>query len=284
MISKTGLIFLALTMLIIQPTMAEPKKPEWRSPEVEKIVKAQRQAILEEIKTLENHDWAGSYYQGDGLGSNITLELAPKSGFTYEWHGCVGLYDRNYGKLKWKGEQLQLQFVQKNEDQGYFGIAQNLIPISWGARQYLVSPEEMMAFINTVNQGREPRMRPHGRFLLRRGDELKRVAGLPTLPKKYRRYLLARPIHAKIISVGQPTSHSVGFGLMGKKVKVTIDAGAKQGVWEEMEFFSSGPQRIPGGTFRVTKVEDNRSEGIVELIIEGRPGPEVGWQLSTLAP
>jgi hypothetical protein len=284
MISKTGLIFLALTMLIIQPTMAEPKKPEWRSPAVEKIVKAQRQAILEEIKTLDHHEWAGSYYQGDGLGANITLELAPKTGFTYEWHGCLGLYDRNHGKVKRKGEQIKLQFVLKNEEDRHFGMAQDFIPISWGVRQYLVSPDDMMVFINTVNQGREPRMRPHGRFLLRRGDELKRVAGLPTLPKKYRRYLLARPIQAKIISVDQPTNRMGRFGPMGKEVKVTIDAGAKQGVWEEMEFFSSGPQRIPGGTFRVTKVEDNRSEGIVELIIEGRPGPEVGWQLSTLAP
>lgn len=284
MISKTGLIFLALTMLIIQPTMAEPKKPEWRSPEVEKIVKAKRQAILEEIKTLENHDWAGSYYQGDGLGSNITFEIAPKSGFVFEEHGCLGLYDRNYGKVKLKDGRIQLQYMQKVEGDEFRWLTSTLIPISWGKRRYLVPENRIVEFINKVNQGRMVKNKVLGWFLIHRGNDSTIVGGFPEIPEKYRQYLLPRPILATVLSVESSIGTLLRSEKKRKEFTVTIDAGEKQGVWVGMEFFVTGQRRFQGGAFRITKVDDNRSEGIVELIIEGRPGPEVGWQLSTLAP
>ena len=49
--------------------------------------------ISKEIETVGQHDWAGSYYKGDGLGENVSLILSPKNGYLFEWHGCMGLYD-----------------------------------------------------------------------------------------------------------------------------------------------------------------------------------------------
>ncbi len=56
-----------------------------------------RRAIQAEIKSLGKHAWAGEYYEGDGLGVGISLALAPQAGYAFEWYGCGGVYDRNFG-------------------------------------------------------------------------------------------------------------------------------------------------------------------------------------------
>jgi hypothetical protein len=70
-----------------------------RSERAEKTADALRQQVREEIKSLGHHVWAGEYYFGDGLGVNVSLILAPKFGYVFEWRGCLGLYDRNYGAV-----------------------------------------------------------------------------------------------------------------------------------------------------------------------------------------
>src|ERR1051325_7519917 len=49
--------------------------------------------IKAEIARLRDHEWAGEYYWGDGLGANVSLVVSPKSGFVFTWNGCMGLYD-----------------------------------------------------------------------------------------------------------------------------------------------------------------------------------------------
>src|SRR5262245_43325767 len=70
------------------------------SPGAEALAEAQRTAILAEVATLADHAWAGKYYAGDGMGENVSLALAPRAGFVFEWHGCLGLYDRNFGAVE----------------------------------------------------------------------------------------------------------------------------------------------------------------------------------------
>jgi hypothetical protein len=63
------------------------------SQDAERAVTLRRKKIQEDMATLEDHPWAGDYYEGDGTGVNVSLTLAPNSGFVFEWHGCGGLYD-----------------------------------------------------------------------------------------------------------------------------------------------------------------------------------------------
>src|SRR5579872_1531294 len=63
--------------------------------------------ILAEIETLKSHEWAGSYYYGDGLGVNVSLVLAPQNGFVFDWTGCLGLYDLNYGNIVEKDGRIK---------------------------------------------------------------------------------------------------------------------------------------------------------------------------------
>ncbi len=56
------------------------------------------------------HAWAGRYYEGDGLGSNTTIWVAPDSGCLAVYTGCLGLYGANWGKVEAHGLRLTLVF------------------------------------------------------------------------------------------------------------------------------------------------------------------------------
>ena len=106
-----------------------------RSDKAEETAAVYRKNIQAEITTLKEHEWAGEYYEGDGLGVNVSLILAPKSGFLFEWHGCMGLYDRNYGAVTSDKGKIRLTFTFPNKRKGFQGIAQGFTPIVWGERK-----------------------------------------------------------------------------------------------------------------------------------------------------
>lgn len=127
--------------------------------------------ITTELKTLQDHPWAGLYYEGDGRGENVSLMLAPTTGYLFEWHGCMGLYDRNFGRVAVKKGNLHLSFTFPNVREGFQGIADEFVPVSWGKRMYLIPADDMVGFCNDVNSGAEPRTRVYGKYLLREDDD-----------------------------------------------------------------------------------------------------------------
>src|SRR5262245_32032 len=86
-----------------------------QSATAERTANSMRDKIRAEVKSLGEHEWAGEYYAGDGLGVNTSLAIAPKSGYVFEWHGCLGLYDRNYGAVAWTNGRVRPSFTYKNE-------------------------------------------------------------------------------------------------------------------------------------------------------------------------
>ena len=198
------------------------------SQHAQRIAEGLRESIQNEIQTLGNHEWAGVYYHGDGLGVNVVLMLAPESGCLFEWHGCMGLYDRNFGSVTQNKDGLRLSLRLPNDHEGLGGIAEELIPVAWQGRRYLIPPDDFINFCNEVNDGLEPRKGVHGLHLLRRGDEQVEAEGLPTVPEKYRPYLLTDPIEAEIIRVGACTSDSDY-----KNTPVTLNRGKNVGLLKE---------------------------------------------------
>jgi hypothetical protein len=244
-----------------------------------------KHAVLVEIKKLPNHAWAGDYYAGDGTGVNRFLAIAPQAGFVFEWRGCLGMYDRNYGKAEEVDGTLNLEFTFKNERKGLRGVAPALVPVAWGERRYLVPTGEMIDLCNAVNQGTEPRDSKYGRFLLRVGDEKKKVRGLPEVPAEYKPYIVAKPITAKISSVGsiKTRTDSDLKEFRRREVDVTIDAGRQSGVFVGMELSVTNPSHVLDDV-TIAKVEETHSSGtIVQLFSkdDAEPLPEVGWQLSS---
>lgn len=145
---------------------------------------------------------AGSYYRGDGLGFNQTLDLAESGTFTYEWRGCLGVYDQAQGRVTRNGDEIVLVADGKKP-------VIRLLPARWGDRQYLVESGNMMGFVNEINQGAEPREGPHGAAYLRRDEWDLRVSGAPELPPSYTKAILERPIEGTVLRKASATAWEV---------------------------------------------------------------------------
>jgi len=239
-------------------------------------LEAKRALIQQELQTLKAHPWAGEYYYGDGLGVNVDLSLAPKSGFAFTWNGCLGLYDLNYGDVVETDGRIRLVLRLPNESEGFRGIAPEFIPVVWGERHYLISPEEVVKFANAINAGFEPRGGAGGRFLLRRDDVSKSVSGFPNLPPQYSEYLLKQPIEAEISSVKE--SRIEGSERITTAV---LNVGTAQGVRQGMEFWVYEPSAIYG-LAQITSVGSSYSEATIDQYEADKPRlPSPGWKLST---
>ena len=146
-----------------------------------------RERVREAIQMPPQAGWAGEYLEGDGLGENVVLSLAPSAGIAATWHGCMGLYGSNEGEVEERDDgSLLFHFNRPNGEiglptPGTFPSKVRLV--RWGARRYLLSDGQMMDFVNAMHRGWEPRSEPQGFFLLAKGDEKIQVSGLPELPK-----------------------------------------------------------------------------------------------------
>jgi len=146
-----------------------------------------RERVREAIQMPPQAAWAGEYLEGDGLGENVVLSLAPSAGIAATWHGCMGLYGSNEGEVEERDDgSLLFHFNRPNGEiglptPGTFPSKVRLV--RWGARRYLLSDGQMMDFVNAMHRGWEPRSEPQGFFLLTKGDEKIQVSGLPELPK-----------------------------------------------------------------------------------------------------
>jgi hypothetical protein len=278
---KTHLFFSVVVMVAVNVSCSGNDAK--MSTDAEKTAKQLQGRIASELKASPHHPWAGEYYAGDGLGVNMSLDLAPKSGFVFEWHGCMGLYDRNYGAVDSANGSLHLSFTFENKRQGFEGIAPDLIPVLWGDRRYLVPADDVIGFCNDVNEGSEPRNDMHGSYLLRSGDEKKRVSGLPTIPNEFQRYLVSKPIAADIIFVGAYKIRRSAADWEFKDTSVILNAGSINGLRPGMELLVVEPTNKVESV-RITKVEENQSEASMRQIGENEPGPKVGWRFSTRDP
>lgn len=239
---------------------------------------ARRIAIDGELRTLgPGHAWAGDYYYGDGLGANVYVHLAPQAGFVSWIAGCTGGGPRDFGDVVERDGKLELtsRVFRKPEDS--LCVGSRLALVNWGERRYLLEPEQMKAFCNEINAGREPRSSNWGNFLMRHEEVARPPTGKPELPREFMSMLLESPLRASIIAVGAarpctPTSK------LNRVCTVTVDVGTRDRAWEGMELYVVQPPL----NYRVTinKCTDSTSE--LECAF-GLPStePHVGWKLST---
>lgn len=232
-------------------------------------------------------DWAGLYYDGDGLGRNLVVRVTPQGGFIFTWTGCMGLYDLNYGPVEYRGGRVSMTFELPN-DPGRFGGPSSLLHVRWGERNYLLADEDLKPFVNAVNSGREPQkdcIPSCGSFFLRRGDDQKPVSGEPDLPAEYRRLLLDHPMVGRVVRVlDSEFEVDPDRSYAWRMTRVEIDLGRDNGVWEGMEFHAD-PNAYAGGGFEVVRIEGHTSVAVVRDLVEpdetGEPPIEPGMCIST---
>ncbi|MBI5093284.1 MAG: hypothetical protein HZB26_12695 [Candidatus Hydrogenedentes bacterium] len=221
-------------------------------------------SIRSEFAALQSHQWAGEYRNGNG-GS---FALAPETGFAFQVYGCLGLQYEIYGPVAYRNGRIRLTLEGGDlpGPTGFQLIANEFIPVSWGARKYLILPKDMIKFCNDVNSSEEPRRRTFGKHLLRYHDEYAKVDGLPNVPPEFRKYLLTSPIDARIASLGNGDL-------------ATIDVGEESGVYEGLELYLVEPsdQFI---TATVNAAKKGRSEVIVTRYSSNDPKPAIGWRFA----
>lgn len=276
-------LFISVLIFLGVAVLADGREDSKFSAGAERKATSLTRQVRGEINQIKNHEWAGEYYAGDGLGVNTSLVIAPKHGYVFEWHGCMGLYDRNYGSVVATNGRIQLSFTFTNTHEGFEGIADEFIPIPWGERTYLVPTADIGGFCNEVNSGSEPRKDSHGMHLLRRGDEKKRATGNPALPAEYRSYLFEQPIKATVTKIGRISTRPSRADFKFKDTVVTINAGTNEGFRTGTELYVISPANLVK-TVKLINVRDTESDGVITQIGDNEPAPKVGWQLSTRAP
>ncbi len=214
--------------------------------------------IQAEIEMLDGHRWAGKYYYGDGTGINVSLRIAPEAGYLIEWHGCQGLYDRNYGDVRVQNGKLKLSLTFSNNQKGFEEIAEELHLVAWGGRTYLIPEKDMLKFCDSIDAKQEPRRDIHGFHLLKCGDEKKKVTGLPTIPEVYERYLLNYPVAATITAIDTPTPSGGVADTEFKDFQVTLNAGKESGLFKGMTLYVIEPDDAVGSMI-ITEADSDSS-------------------------
>lgn len=178
------------------------------------------------------------HYVGVEVGGCGTFLLANRSPSWAGWRSDVlggGLVDRTSGEIRLTSLGAEGAAIGADAET-------SLIPVPWGKRLYLIADRSVgrtgiekvhgvsdraARFCSLVNAGYEPRQCADGEFLLRDGDWLVPVTGLPEVPVTWRKMLLMAPIGARVLSSED------GQG------RVAIDQGSSDGVREGMFFFPS---------------------------------------------
>jgi hypothetical protein len=232
-------------------------------------------AIREEKARLGTRHWAGEYYSGDGLGVNQYLYLAPKAGFAFEWHGCLGLYDRNWGTVAQHGDTLVLEPAFPNDRKGFRGVPDRFRWIQWGDKTFLLPGDSVAALCNGLNGVGSPW------GWLEQGDVDLPDPPLNRLPEEVRRCLLPRPLEATVTAtrVG-PLEHGIG-GWDYREVVAEIDVGANHGVFEEMGVYLEG--YVLTGTVETVGPEASSARFVVDEH-DASNAPRPGQRVTTRAP
>lgn len=284
--------------LVVQPDQPATQRPE--SPWVtdERNLRAEFAAIedrsarirteLADKHTLDNlpedhwaRRWAGEYYVGDGLGMNVQILVAPDAGITYTWHGCMGLYDGNHGQITGtfdlnddaKPDGLTIEWTLHPQtdydfDSERFFFVPWLGPDGAVARRYLVPEDQMLAVVNDVLSGwgddlffapRLHELDAEGQLMRRWNDAA--VVGAPHVPEPWASMLSSPADFGLVTHVENPTIAVITRGVESTTCRVTIDAGASDGVFLGLR----ARYGQPFATSTLTAIEVNDGSSVFEF-------------------
>jgi len=123
-------------------------------------------------------EWAGEYYEGDGLGTNVDIHLAPQAGIGFLNYGCLGLYGGDQGDIvEALPDGLRLKLVL-GKQHGSF-LSERVYFVKWGDERFLVPDWALMRMVNNYNEGSFARSSMYGIPRLRRGASRGTVRAKP---------------------------------------------------------------------------------------------------------
>ena len=189
-------------------------------------------------------------------------------------------FEAKHGDVKRVDGVLQLivrgqELIRRRDGEEYKWLPNDLVPVKWGKRQYLVAREQGIAFCNAVNRGKEPRDSEYGDFALGEGQEEMPVAGGPEIPEQWSQYLLKDPVQGEVTEL-----------LPDMKAKVNV--GRKQGLRVGMELVATEVEYIRMEIVSIDERESvvrivqgmgaHRATRVGDLVSTGRPPFKVKFQ------
>lgn len=244
-------------------------------------------AIRQEVERLGQHPWAGVYRCGDGRGYNVTVSIAPESGFFYTWRGCMGLYEWNHGTVReTERGTLAVELALSEDPDDPRRVGDEWAPVQWDGRQYLVAAHAMPGFCDSVNNRVDERwmfasgVSQHSPFFpMRAGHVPKAPDGEPVVPEAWRPLLRSSAVTGVVTKVVE--RREVIIGDEGQKAidfVVEVDVGREDGVVEGMLMHADSGDSLYDSC-RVTSV----SEGSATVEVRAYLAAELaeGMKVST---
>ncbi len=210
-------------------------------------------------RQLQASDLIGTYTHSAAFaGSSVTIEPAGKFhidvsdctqeyyyGGTYAFRNGVLILTTTKETVKGHGETddqaknlLDAKVFREmyHEDPPTERKNDELVPIQWGERLYLIEKEELSEFCNAINLGLEPRndLRSNGylgSFYLRNGDQNKSASGHPALTSDLLGLLLTKPVESTIKSILR--EDDVDIAVIDKGSEVGLKPGMRMIVTEQ---------------------------------------------------
>ncbi len=226
--------------------------------------------IATELATLgTQHPWAGQYSRAE-IFSHEELLIAPQSGFVAHSSGCVVTEPRDWGSVSEHDGILKLTPHFPVDKSVRFD--DELLPVRWGERRYLVALDHIKDFANDINAGEGCDA------LLRVGDDKSVPSGTVQASQQYAALFLDEPLSARVTAVAEPR-YANDQRARRRLTIVTLDIGAKNGAWKGMTLHR--PDIEAHGVLTITKVEESTSKAELEDWHADGPVPEIGWLVST---
>lgn len=241
-----------------------------------------RERILAELAERPGDPWAAEYYEGDGLGENMSLYVGAKSGVAATWFGCMGLYGANEGEIAHIDVRtLGFRFSLPNKDSRFGMFPDSVRLVRWGERRYLIPEARAIDFVNAINRNMEPRHEPHGLFLLAEGDEKKRASGAPDLTADLLSQIRSKALVVRASAVERGEEHeALGGPVCQFRLRFALPPGER--VLKGLEF--SADERDVYDTAIVLGTEGNEVSAQMvfsEKCADVPAKPAVGWVFST---
>ncbi|SFH54835.1 hypothetical protein [Planctomicrobium piriforme] len=277
-----------MTLLAVHAGADDGQDPRL-SPAAEQAANAKSEKIKAELTKDAKPWWAGRYSEGDGMGANTSIILAPDAGFVYQWHGCLGIYDRNFGAVQEADGRVELAPALPLATD-LAPLLTKYIPVRWQSRKYLIPEEKMLEFCNKFNAGDLQRTFGNPYFLVETSTRESPAKGKPEVPTEFQKYLLDRPVICQIQEVRKP---KIAYEKSQypddtkddrfSSTSVSLNKGQDDGFFVGMVLYRVNHYGVSGIT--VTSVDKNSSEAVFRenVTLDGIPTllPLVGWDLST---
>ena len=217
-----------------------PPERETRSP---CAVVAAMQAIRAANARQPDVPWTGTYRRSDGYVVNEIL-LGADGQVVVRTLGDSGNEESLAGVFVWRDARIEAHLAGFYQGHQLRLRRQELIPVRWGPRRYLILFEDMDSFVNAVNENGAAMADPDdfSSFPVHEKDEPLRVCGMPELPSPWNSRLRLDSVGGTIGTASaidpQPRESSgdfPGFGIPPPPEPVVyrahLDHGSEDGLY-----------------------------------------------------